>query len=127
MGQKEKLLVIGKAKRPHSFPKYNSDLEQHITYRSNKHGWMTTAIFTEFPNSLNNKMRHQNCQILMFLDNCSSHPHLHLSNIELCFYPKNLTSKLQAMDQGVIAMVKQKYKKSVEYGMHKDQDCKWSS
>lgn len=81
MGQKEKLLAIGKAKRPHSFPKYNSDLEQHITYRNNKRGWMTTSIFTEFLHKLNNKMRGQNQHILMFLDNCSSHPHLTLSNV----------------------------------------------
>ena len=37
-GEKEKLLVIGKSKRPHSFPKYNSDLENHVTHRSNKCG-----------------------------------------------------------------------------------------
>ena len=105
-GEKEKLLVIGKAKRPHSFPKYNSDLSHHVTYRSNKRGWMTTAIFTEFLNLLNNKMKCQGWQVLMFLDNCSSHPHVHLSNIKLVFYPKNTTSQLQAMDQGVIANLK---------------------
>ena len=109
--EKEKLLVIGKAKHPHNFPNYNSDLEQHTTYRNNKHGWMTTAVFTEFLNKLNNKTRRQNLHILMFLDNCSSHPHLALSNIQLCFYPKNTTSQLQAMDQGVIANLKQKYNK----------------
>ena len=47
----------------------------------------------------------------MFLDNCSSHPHLQLSNIKLVFYPKNITSKLQAMDQGVIANLKKNYTK----------------
>ena len=81
VGEKEKLLVIGKSKCPHSFPKYNSDLDQHVTYRSNKCGWMTTPIFTEFLNSLNNKMWRQDHQI-MFLDNCLSHPHLQLSNIK---------------------------------------------
>ena len=55
--KKEKLLVIGKAKCPHSFPKYNSDLEQHIIYRNNKLRWMTTTIFTEYLNNLNNKMK----------------------------------------------------------------------
>ena len=109
--EKEKLLVIGKSKRPHSFPKYNSDLSHHVTYRSNKHGWMTTAIFTEFLNSLNNKMKHQGWHILMFLDNCSSHPHVHLSNIKLVFYPKNMMLRLQAMDQGVIANLKKNYAK----------------
>ena len=28
IGQKGKLLIIGKSKWPHSFPKYNSELEQ---------------------------------------------------------------------------------------------------
>ena len=82
-----------------------------VTYRSNKHGWMTTPIFTEFLNSLNNKMKWQNRHILMFLDNCSSHPHVELSNIKLVFYPKNTTSRLQAMDQGVIANLKKNYAK----------------
>ena len=68
-GEKEKLLVFGKAKQPHSFLRYNSELEKHITYRSNKPGWMTTPIFTEFLNSLNSKMRCQGQHIIMFLDN----------------------------------------------------------
>ena len=103
--------MIGKAKRPHSFPKYSSDLEQHITYRHNKRGWMTTDIFIEFLNSLNNKMKRQNRHILMFLENCPLHPHINLSNIELRFYPKNTTAKLQAMDLGVIANLKKRYSK----------------
>ena len=111
IGEKAKLLVIGKSKHPHSFPRNTSDLEQHVTYRHNKRGWMTTPIFTEFLNSLNNRMRHQGRKIFMFLDNCSLHPHLNLSNIKLCFYPKNTTSWLQAMDQGVIANLKKKYNK----------------
>ena len=110
-GEKEKLLVIRKSKKSHLFPKYNSDLSHHVTYRSNKCGWMTTAIFTEFLNSLNNKMKYQGCHILMFLDNCSSYPHVHLSNIKLVFYLKNTTSRLQAMDQGVIASLKKNYDK----------------
>ena len=45
----------------------------------------------------------------MFLANYSSHPHIELSNIKLSFYPKNTTSWLQAMDQGVITTLKKKY------------------
>ena len=105
VGEKEKLLVIGKCKRPHSFLKYNSDVAHHVTYKNNKCGWMTTEIFTKFLNSLNNKMKQQNRHILMFLDNCSSHPHLQLPNIKLIFYPKNTTLKLQAMDQRVKYML----------------------
>ena len=87
-GEKEKLLVIAKLKRPHSFPKYNSNLSHHVTYRSNKHGWMITAIFTALLNLLNNKMKHRGHHILMFLNNCSSHPHVHLSNINWSFIQK---------------------------------------
>ena len=90
IGKKEKLSVIGKSKRPHSFLRYNTEFEQYTTYRSNKRGWMTTPIFTEFLNSLNNKMRWQNRHILMFQGNCSSHPHLNLSNVKLCFIPRTL-------------------------------------
>ena len=74
---------------------------------------MTTPIFTEVFNSLNNRMCQQGRHIIMFLDNCSSHPHIKLSNIKLCFYPKNTTSWLQAMDQDVIATPKKKYAKHV--------------
>ena len=57
------------------------------------------------------QMKCQERHILMFLDNCSSHPHLSLSNVNLCFYPKNTTSWLQAMDHGVIATLKKKNNK----------------
>ena len=56
-------------------------------------------------------MKCQNRHILMFLDNCCSHPHVNLSNVKLVFYPKNTTSQLQAMDQGVITNLKKNYAK----------------
>ena len=56
-------------------------------------------------------MEHQGQPILMFLDNCSSHSHVHLSNIKLVFYLKNTMSRLQAMDQGVIVNLKKNYAK----------------
>ena len=74
---------------------------------------MTSEIFVEFLNKLNNKMKLQDRNILLFLDNCPSHPAISLSSIKLVFYPKNCTSKLQAMDLGVIANLKAKYKRRV--------------
>ena len=111
IGEKEKLLISGKSKRPHTFPKNQQLLVEHFDYKSNKCGWMTSEIFIEYLNKLNSKMRHQNCNILSLLDNCPSHPQIQLSNVTLCFYPKNTTSTLQAMDQGVIANFKKKYTK----------------
>ena len=86
-----------------------STLEQHVTYRNNSKAWMTSDIFMEFLNKLN-KMKLQGRHIIMLLNNCLSHPAITLSNIKLVFYPKNCTSKLQAMDFGVIANLKAKYK-----------------
>ena len=82
MGDKLKLWIIGKSKCPHSFPKYTSELEHHIIYRSNAKGWMTRDIFIEFLNKLNNKMKLQCRKILLLLDNCPSHLHVTLSNVE---------------------------------------------
>ena len=58
----------------------------------------------------------------MFLDNCSSHPHVTLSNVKLIFYPKNTTSRLQAMDQGVIANLKKNYAKKMYVKCDKNWD-----
>ena len=38
-------------------------------------------------------------------------PTSNLSNVKICFYPKNTTSRLQAMDQDVIATLKKSYNK----------------
>ena len=111
--KKMKLWVIGKSKRPHSFPWYTLDLAQHVTYRSNSKAWMTSEIPVEFLNQLNNKMKLQNRHILMLLDNCPSHLAITLSNIKLQFYLKNCTSKLEAMDWGVITSLKSKYKQRI--------------
>ena len=48
----------------------------------------------------------------------SSPPHVELLNIKLVFYPKNTTSRLQAMHQGVIANLKKNYAKHVECCQH---------
>ena len=45
------------------------------------------------------------------MDNCPSHPDIHLSNVNITFLPKNTTSKLQPLDAGIIQMVKTNYRK----------------
>lgn len=110
-GKKEKMWVIGKSKKPRSFPKYESDYSTAFTYKSNKRGWMTSDIFQEYINWLNNKMKIQGRKILLLLDNCPAHPPLAVSNVKLLFLPKNTTAKLQPLDQGIIAWLKQRYKK----------------
>ena len=114
LGEKLKLWIIGKSKRLHSFPRYTSALEQYVTYRSNSKAWMTGDIFMEFLNKLNKKIKLQGRHIIMLLNNCLTHPAIHLSNIKLVFYWYfYCTSKLQAMDLGVIANLKSKYQQRI--------------
>ena len=75
---------------------------------------MLQALFVEWLTKLDQKMRTQDRHIALFLDNCPAHPHsVALSNIDLHFFPAGCTSKLQPMDQGVIASFKSYYRKMV--------------
>jgi transposase len=53
---------------------------------------MSTIIFAEFLKKFNHKIEKQNRKILLIMDNCSAHPKLNLSNIEILFLPPNTTS-----------------------------------
>lgn len=72
---------------------------------------MTSKIFQSWLERLNNKLRSQGRNILLFLDNCSSHIELTLSNIKLQFLPPNTTSRLQPCDAGIIQVTKLNYRK----------------
>ena len=56
-------------------------------------------------------MRIEDRKFLLFLDNCTSHVKINLSNISLCFLPPNTTSDLQPLDQGIIQATKLLYRK----------------
>lgn len=111
-GHFEKPLVIGKSRKPRCFKSVKID-ELPVTWRANKKAWMTAAIMEEWLLEFNKRMHKQKRNILLFLDNASSHPHLELSNITLAFFPPNTTSILQPMDQGVIRCIKVHYRKQL--------------
>ncbi|XP_050406602.2 tigger transposable element-derived protein 4, partial [Patella vulgata] len=110
-GEKLKPLVLGRSKKPRCFSKVKDVNKLPVMYRSNKKAWMTAAIFEEWLLSVNKQMRRENRNILLFLDNAPSHPHLELSNVKLQFFPANTTSKPQPMDQGIIETFKKHYRK----------------
>jgi hypothetical protein len=64
----------------------------------------------------------------MILDNCSSHPNLKLTNIELLFLPPNTTAKLQPLDAGLIRSFKQRYRNQllnyIIECLESENDCK---
>ncbi|XP_063241569.1 tigger transposable element-derived protein 6-like [Bacillus rossius redtenbacheri] len=111
---KMKPLVIGKSKKPRGF-KGNI---LHCDYDFNKKAWMNAAVFTKWLRSFDAKMDVMNRKVVLFVDNCPAHPPLdNLRNIELVFLPKNTTSVLQPLDQGIIQQVKLKYREMLVRSM----------
>lgn len=109
-GEKLKPLVIGKASKPRCFKNIKIN-KLPVTWRHNKKAWMNSKIFSEWLSDIDKQMRKQNRQILMFLDNASSHAKdLKLSNVTLKFLPANTTSHLQPLDQGIIKAFKARYR-----------------
>ncbi|KAI6654444.1 Tigger transposable element-derived protein 6-like [Oopsacas minuta] len=73
---------------------------------------MTSALYNEWLNAFDVKMRNQNRHILVFLDNAPCYPRgVSLINIKLIFLPANTTSVLQPLDQGIIQCMKLHYRK----------------
>ncbi|XP_066150292.1 tigger transposable element-derived protein 4-like [Euwallacea fornicatus] len=109
-GEKEPLLIIGKAARPRAFK--NIDLNKlPVMWKFNKKAWMTVDIMTEWLRDFDRQMGAQKRQILLFLDNACSHPkEINLKNIKLCFLPPNCTSVCQPLDQGIIKNFKFNYR-----------------
>lgn len=85
---------------------------------------MTLSIFYEWLQKINKKMEQQGRRILLLLDNAPVHPcDVELSNIELMYFPPNVTSKLQPLDQGIIKAFKDHYKKKLNEMINFSLDC----
>ena len=111
-GHKLKPLDIGKSKKPRCFKEKNIGA-LNIIYRHNNKAWMTSQLFCEWLDIVNNQMRSTNRKIILIVDNCAAHPHVERSNIKLVFLPPNTTAKLQPCDAGIIQAVKLQYRKKL--------------
>lgn len=106
---KKKLLVIGKSKNPRCFKGVSS---LPVNYEYNTKAWMTSEIFQKWLRKWDSELKTENRKILLLVDNCPAHPPvLNLTCIKLVFFPPNVTSVLQPMDQGVIKSLKTHYRK----------------
>src|SRR6266498_3129911 len=75
---------------------------------------MQVSIWNEYIKKLNNRMRRQNRNILLLVDNALTHAlyeTTYLTNITIKYLPPNITSHLQPCDQGIINSFKSQYRK----------------
>ena len=120
-----KMIFIHKSARPRCFPRaFDSNILVH--YYHNSTALMTADVFTSWVMCENTRIGAQGRKILILLDNAASHQvqgmekttiggfeAFVLSNITLLFFPPNVTSVVQPMDQGVIVALKVHYKRKL--------------
>ncbi|XP_054737831.1 tigger transposable element-derived protein 6-like [Anastrepha obliqua] len=104
-GDKELLLVIGKAARSRSF-KHVPIAKLPVDWKSNKKAWMTREVMSEWLQQFNRRMKAPNRKIILFLDNAAL-------NIKIIFLPPNTTAVSQPLDQGIIQNFKTLYRSLV--------------
>ena len=81
-----------------------------VVYKANGNAWMTAVLFREWLIKFNERMTAQKKNLILFLDNASSHPYL-----DPLFFLANCTSlsNLQLQNQGIICHTRLHYKKKV--------------
>ncbi|GBN29937.1 Tigger transposable element-derived protein 4 [Araneus ventricosus] len=106
--QKLKPLVIGRSKNPRCF-KAAKSLE--VDYIFNKKSWMTSEICSKVAQTYDCSV----AKLLSFLIIVPPPKEINqkLKNIAVFYLPPNTTSKLQAMDQGVMKNFKIHYRKRI--------------
>lgn len=112
-GQKEPPIIIGNAARPRAFGRINIETTFNLFWRSNKKAWMTAILFTEFLKRFDRKMVHEGRKVQLFVDNASSHADINMKNVKIVYFPPNMTSEVQPLDQGIIQCFKLLYRKQL--------------
>ena len=119
---KLKPLLIGKFRSPRCFHLTNMDALP-VDYSWSHNAWMTASIFKwwfhdKFVPAVRKHLRKLQLEekAILLLDNCPAHPAAEVltsrcKKIRVVFLPKNTTSKIQPMDQGIISTLKQLYRR----------------
>lgn len=119
------MVFIHKSARPRCFPEaFNPNVLVHYCF--NATAWMNGDIFTNWVTGENRRMVAKGRKILILLDNAASHKvegvqrimisgfdAFVLSNITLLFFPVNVSSVVQPLNQGVMAALKVQYKRKL--------------
>lgn len=100
------LLFVGAVRSPRCFRNQTAE-ELGVFYESTAKGWMNSELFTRWLEQLNDRMSKEKRNILLLVDNVSSHRQQNeLSNVTLQMLPPNTTSVLQPQDAGIIRAFK---------------------
>ena len=93
-GKFEKIMEIEKSGKPRCFKSVDTKTLP-ATWQHNKNAWMTSEIYQRWHHNFDRKMRRQNRQVLLLLDNAPSHPKdVNVTNVKLVIIPANMTSML---------------------------------
>ena len=123
---KLKPLVIGKSQNPRCFHHINME-KLPVIYRATKNAWMTGALFQEwfqkqFIPAVRKHLRSlgKPPRACLFVDNCKAHPEADVLQVgedfKVFFLPKNTTSLIQPLDQGIISAFKRFYRTALVDG-----------
>ncbi|XP_070387588.1 tigger transposable element-derived protein 6-like [Dermacentor albipictus] len=106
--EKLPLLAIGKSKSPRCVLRERSRCPCGMR-PTQKHGSYSSSSTTTSAKSTGSSNL-QNRKVLLFVDNCGAHGHIHdLQSVHLVFLPPNTTRVFQPMDQGIIKNLKVLY------------------
>ena len=104
-------LVIGTSKQPHCF----RNARCPVPYIDQKKAWMDKNIYKHWWSNIFLPCIRQftNKKVALLMDSCSGHDKTctdPLGQVECFYFPPNTTSIYQPLDQGIIAVIKKRYK-----------------
>lgn len=107
--EKLPLLMIGKSANPRCFKNVKS---KPVEYVNSPRAWMTGPLFENWLLKMNKKFKKEKRHVIIFIDNCTAHNTIPLmENVKVIFFPANMTSVIQPMDQGIIKNLKHFYRR----------------
>lgn len=127
-----KPLILYHSKRPRPYKNANMDKLKGYIWRSNAKGYMTSALSVDWFDNCFMADAKAHCQannldfhVLLFMDNAPGHARFLVGrhpSVQVVFMPRNTTSRIQPMDQEVIANTKLLFYQDVHERMRKATD-----
>jgi hypothetical protein len=112
-GGKEQPFIINKSLRPRCFAKKNLET-MGVDWYANKKTWMTCTIFQDWRRKFNQRMKNDDRNVLLMLDNAPCHlKECQLTNVKVVFLPTYSSSKFQPLDEGIIQSFKLFYRRRI--------------